>query len=58
MVVEEEEGGEGGREAELYGGGGEEERREGEAQGHRVVREGERVLRGRNDSLYYPEKRF
>lgn len=41
MVVE---GREGGREAELYGGGGEEERRQGEAQGHRVVKLGERLF--------------
>lgn len=33
------------REAELYGGGGEEERRPGETQGHRVVKNGERMLR-------------
>lgn len=37
-------GREGGREAELYGGGGEEERRQGEAQGHRVVKLGERLF--------------
>ncbi len=47
MVVVEEEGG---REAELYGGGGEEEHREGEAQGHRVVKLGERMFSDRHDA--------